>query len=43
MKIILIGFMGTGKSSLGRKLAAQLEYEFLDTDDLIEAEQGCCI
>lgn len=43
MKIILIGFMGTGKSSLGRKLAAQLDYEFLDTDDLIEAEQGYCI
>ncbi len=35
--ISLIGFMGTGKSSVGRLLATQLGFEFLDTDELIES------
>jgi shikimate kinase len=30
--------MGTGKTSVGRRLAAELGLEFLDTDDLIEKE-----
>jgi len=34
--LALIGFMGTGKSSVGRLAAAHLRYEFIDTDDLIE-------
>lgn len=34
--IILIGFMGCGKSSLGRKLAKAFHYSFYDTDSLIE-------
>src|SRR5260221_6337724 len=38
--IALIGFMGTGKSSVGHLLAEQLHYTFLDTDDLIEARSG---
>ena len=38
--IILIGFMGCGKSSVGKRLAQTLNYEFLDTDALIEEEQG---
>ena len=38
--VILIGFMGCGKSTVGRKLAGAFGYEFLDTDDLIEAQQG---
>jgi shikimate kinase len=33
----LIGFMGTGKSSVGRIIAEQLRFDFVDTDDLIEA------
>jgi shikimate kinase len=33
--IILIGFMGTGKSSVGRLLARQLDYRFTDTDQLV--------
>jgi shikimate kinase len=36
--IILTGFMATGKSCVGRELAARLGYEFLDLDPLIEAE-----
>jgi shikimate kinase len=35
--IALIGFMGTGKSSVGRTVAGQLFFEFVDTDALIEA------
>lgn len=38
--IILTGFMGTGKSTLGRLLAEQLDYDFIDTDNLIEARIG---
>lgn len=34
--IFLIGFMGVGKSSLGKKLANKLQVPFLDTDDLLE-------
>lgn len=37
MVIILVGFMGCGKTTLGRKLARQLNYEFIDADDAIEA------
>jgi shikimate kinase len=36
--IILIGFMGCGKSTFGRKLAKQLNYQFMDADDAIEAK-----
>ena len=43
MKIFLIGFMGCGKSSLGRKLAAFLKYEFVDLDRLIEKEVNMSI
>jgi shikimate kinase len=38
--IALIGFMGTGKSSVGRIAAEHLRFEFLDTDDSIERETG---
>ena len=36
--IILIGFMGSGKSSVGRRLAKKIKYHFCDTDELIEKE-----
>lgn len=38
--IILIGFMGTGKTSLGRRLARRLGREFVDTDAEIENVTG---
>jgi len=36
MKIFLIGFMGCGKSTLGRKLATRLGYTLIDLDHQIE-------
>lgn len=41
--IILIGYMGSGKSTVGRKAAKAVEYNFLDTDALIEKEEGMTI
>lgn len=38
--LYLIGFMGTGKSSVGRRVARQLNYTFIDVDHLIEKQQG---
>jgi shikimate kinase len=38
--IALIGFMGTGKSSVGQLVAAQLHFTFVDTDHVIEARTG---
>lgn len=41
--IVLIGFMGSGKSSVGRHLAAQIGHRFVDTDDLVVEKAGCSI
>lgn len=38
--IILIGFMGSGKTTVGKALAEQLSYQFLDTDDWIEKKEN---
>lgn len=38
--IALIGFMGTGKTSVGRLVADQLHFEYLDTDELIQSATG---
>lgn len=43
MKIFLIGFMGCGKSTLGKKLAAKMGYDFIDLDHLLEKEVGTSI
>lgn len=39
-RIYIIGFMGSGKSTLGRQLAKQLGYAFIDTDLIIEEQVG---
>ncbi len=38
--LALVGFMGTGKSSVGRLVAGDLGFHFLDTDELIETRAG---
>jgi shikimate kinase len=38
--LALIGFMGTGKSSVGRQVASVLRFTFLDTDFVIESRAG---
>lgn len=40
MNIILIGFMGAGKSAVGQLLAKELKMNFLDTDELIERTEN---
>ena len=39
-RIFLCGFMGAGKSTIGKKIAERLELTFLDLDDYIEHEAG---
>ncbi|MCR4379086.1 MAG: shikimate kinase [Rhodospirillales bacterium] len=41
--IVLIGLMGAGKSSVGRRLAKKLGLSFIDSDDEIEKAAGCTI
>ena len=41
--IILTGFMGVGKTSVGTRLAKDLSYTFVDVDSLIEADQKMSI
>ena len=40
MTIFLIGFMGAGKTTLGKKLAAKLGYSFVDIDNVLEQQEG---
>ncbi|NLA31129.1 MAG: bifunctional shikimate kinase/shikimate dehydrogenase, partial [Methanomicrobiales archaeon] len=40
MKVVLVGFRGTGKTAVGRILADRLEVPFYDTDALIERRMG---
>jgi shikimate kinase len=41
--IVLVGFMGTGKSTVGRFLAEKLGWEFIDTDHYIEKQEKMSI
>ncbi len=41
--LCLIGFMGTGKTSVARLASELLQFSFLDTDDWIQAHAGCSV
>ena len=43
MKIILLGYMGSGKSTIGKALANELKLSFIDLDHAIENEIGMSI
>ena len=34
--IVLVGFMGTGKTSIGRRISSQLRMRYVDTDEIVE-------
>jgi shikimate kinase len=38
--LVLTGFMGSGKTTVGQELASRLGMEFVDTDELIESRHG---
>ena len=39
MKIVLVGYMGSGKSTIGKLLANKLNFEFIDLDEFIETTE----
>ncbi len=41
--IALIGFMGVGKTTIGRRLARRLDYQFADSDAEIVRRKGCTV
>jgi shikimate kinase len=43
VNLALIGFMGTGKTSVGRLIAEQLHFDYLDTDEMIQTHTGRAI
>ncbi|MEG1645118.1 MAG: shikimate kinase [Alistipes sp.] len=43
MLVFLIGYMGCGKTTLGRRLANRLQLPFFDTDTLVEKQEGASV
>lgn len=43
MIIILLGYMGSGKSNVGKALANTLKYKLIDLDNYIEVQQNTSI
>jgi shikimate kinase len=43
MIITLLGYMGSGKSTIGKQLATVLEYNFVDLDNYIEIKEGSSV
>ncbi|RZL69986.1 MAG: shikimate kinase, partial [Rhodococcus sp. (in: high G+C Gram-positive bacteria)] len=43
MTLVLVGLPGSGKSSVGRRLAQRLDLPFFDSDTVIEQRIGCTI
>ena len=42
-RIVLTGFMGAGKTTIGKLLARKLDWQFMDADEVIEAGEGATI
>lgn len=42
-RVLLVGFMGAGKTTVGRRVATSLGWRFLDFDDAVEAEAGMSV
>ena len=42
-KVVLVGYMGSGKSFIGQLLSEKLQILFLDLDEIIEQNQNCSI
>ena len=40
MRIFLVGMMGSGKTTVGKKIAEVMDLKFLDTDEIIELRRG---
>ena len=40
MTIFLVGYMGSGKSTIGKKLAHNLIHDFIDLDQYIQEQEG---
>ena len=38
--VVLVGMMGSGKTTIGKRVASQLHIPFVDTDDLVQARTG---
>jgi len=43
MNIILCGFMGCGKSTIGKAISKKIKYEFIDSDEFIEKHEKMTI
>jgi len=43
MKIVLLGYMGSGKSTVGKMLGQRLAIDFIDLDDYVESAEGMSI
>ena len=43
MIVVLVGYMGSGKSTIGKELANTLNYTFIDLDSYIETQEGFTI
>ena len=42
-RVFLIGYMGCGKSTIGRYIAKDMGWRFIDMDDYVESRIGCTI